>query len=29
LLASGGFAGVLAWPEAGVDAKALRRLQGG
>ena len=27
LLACGGFAGVLAWPEAGVDAKVLRRLQ--
>lgn len=27
LLACGGFAGVLAWPEAGIDAKALRRLQ--
>jgi cell division inhibitor SulA/protein ImuA len=27
LLASGGFAGVLAWPEAGIDARALRRLQ--
>jgi len=27
LLASGGFAGVLAWPEAAIDAKALRRLQ--
>ncbi len=27
LLASGGFAGVLAWPEPGIDAKALRRLQ--
>ena len=27
LLASGGFAGVLAWPEAGLDARALRRLQ--
>ena len=27
LLVSGGFAGVLAWPEAGLDARALRRLQ--
>ena len=27
LLSSGGFAGVLAWPEAGLDARALRRLQ--
>lgn len=27
LLACGGFAGVLAWPDAGIDAKALRRLQ--
>lgn len=27
LLASGGFAGVLAWPGAGIDARALRRLQ--
>ena len=27
LLASGGFAGILAWPEAGLDARALRRLQ--
>lgn len=27
LLASGGFAGVLAWPAAGIDARALRRLQ--
>ena len=27
LLASGGFAGVLAWPEASIDARALRRLQ--
>jgi cell division inhibitor SulA/protein ImuA len=27
LLASGGFAGVLAWPEAGLDARVLRRLQ--
>ena len=27
LLACGGFAGVVAWPEAGIDAKALRRLQ--
>ena len=27
LLACGGFAGVLAWPPATVDAKALRRLQ--
>ncbi len=27
LLASGGFAGVLAWPETGLDARALRRLQ--
>jgi hypothetical protein len=27
LLACGGFAGVLAWPEAGIDAWALRRLQ--
>jgi cell division inhibitor SulA/protein ImuA len=27
LLASGGFAGVVAWPEAGIDAKSLRRLQ--
>ena len=27
LLASGGFAGVLAWPQAGLDARALRRLQ--
>ena len=27
LLASGGFAGVLAWPPAGLDARALRRLQ--
>lgn len=27
LLACGGFAGVLAWPAAGIDAKALRRLQ--
>lgn len=27
LLASGGFAGVLAWPEAGIDARTLRRLQ--
>jgi hypothetical protein len=27
LLASGGFAGVLAWPEAGIDARVLRRLQ--
>jgi cell division inhibitor SulA/protein ImuA len=27
LLACGGFAGVLAWPEANIDARALRRLQ--
>ncbi|MBP8266973.1 MAG: translesion DNA synthesis-associated protein ImuA [Zoogloea sp.] len=27
LLASGGFAGVLAWPEANIDARVLRRLQ--
>lgn len=27
LLACGGFAGVLAWPEAAVDTRALRRLQ--
>lgn len=27
LLTSGGFAGVLAWPEANIDARALRRLQ--
>ena len=27
LLASGGFAGVLAWPGSALDAKALRRLQ--
>ncbi len=27
LLASGGFAGVLAWSAAGIDARALRRLQ--
>jgi cell division inhibitor SulA/protein ImuA len=27
LLASGGFACVLAWPEANIDARALRRLQ--
>jgi cell division inhibitor SulA/protein ImuA len=27
LLACGGFAGVLAWPEVGIDARALRRLQ--
>ncbi len=27
LLASGGFAGVLAWPESGIDARTLRRLQ--
>lgn len=27
LLACGGFAGVLAWPEAGIGAPALRRLQ--
>lgn len=27
LLKSGGFAGLLAWPDAGVDARALRRLQ--
>jgi cell division inhibitor SulA/protein ImuA len=27
LLACGGFAGVLAWPEAGIDARTLRRLQ--
>jgi len=27
LLACGGFAGVLAWPEADIDARALRRLQ--
>ena len=27
LLLSGGFAAVLAWPEAGIDARALRRLQ--
>lgn len=27
LLASGGFAGVLAWPEVNIDARALRRLQ--
>jgi cell division inhibitor SulA/protein ImuA len=27
LLACGGFSGVLAWPEAGIDARALRRLQ--
>jgi len=27
LLVCGGFAGVLLWPEAGIDAKALRRLQ--
>lgn len=27
LLASGGFAGVLAWPGSDIDAKALRRLQ--
>lgn len=27
LLACGGFAGVLAWPEANIDARTLRRLQ--
>lgn len=27
LLASGGFAGLLVWPEAGIGAQALRRLQ--
>ena len=27
LLTCGGFAGVLAWPEAAIDARALRRLQ--
>jgi cell division inhibitor SulA/protein ImuA len=27
LLVSGGFAGVLAWPGAGIDARSLRRLQ--
>jgi cell division inhibitor SulA/protein ImuA len=27
LLACGGFAGVLAWPEANINARALRRLQ--
>jgi hypothetical protein len=27
LLACGGFAGILAWPQVGIDAKALRRLQ--
>lgn len=27
LLKSGGFAGLLAWPEAGIDARVLRRLQ--
>ncbi|MBS1158019.1 MAG: cell division inhibitor SulA [Proteobacteria bacterium] len=27
LLASGGFAGVLIWPEAGINPRALRRLQ--
>lgn len=27
LLASGGFAGILAWPAASIDARALRRLQ--
>lgn len=27
LLACGGFAGVLAWPDRGIDARALRRLQ--
>jgi hypothetical protein len=27
LLASGGFAAVLAWPQAGLDARTLRRLQ--
>ena len=27
LLASGGFAGILAWPTASIDARALRRLQ--
>lgn len=27
LLACGGFAGVLAWPDAGISAQALRRLQ--
>jgi cell division inhibitor SulA/protein ImuA len=27
LLASGGFAGVLLWPDAAIDARALRRLQ--
>ena len=27
LLKSGGFAGLLAWPEAAIDARALRRLQ--
>ena len=27
LLKSGGFAGLLAWPDAGIDARALRRLQ--
>lgn len=27
LLASGGFAGVVAWPAAGIDARSLRRLQ--
>ena len=27
LLTCGGFAGVLAWPEASIDARALRRLQ--
>jgi hypothetical protein len=27
LIASGGFAGVLAWPERDIDARALRRLQ--
>ncbi len=27
LLRSGGFAGLLAWPDAGIDARVLRRLQ--
>lgn len=27
LLKSGGFAGLLAWPESGIDARGLRRLQ--
>ena len=27
LLRCGGFAGLLAWPDAGIDARALRRLQ--